>query len=232
MPSHIPKGFSIIVSAICLGAIALQNLPAPHANVVDGTTVTLIGIGLLPWLLQYVDTFKAGPSGIEIKRLAERVEETAEIARVTQVVATTGVGATALRTAVRTAPVERHKTRGLETELEDSPPSAAVQSVARGRKLSASVTPLAWNPDLFEIVFTVSSLPASPPLAERALVKFHLQSTFTQPDVTVEASGGVATLTRYALGAFLVSAEIPAEGVTLALDLAQVPDAPARFKAH
>jgi pYEATS domain-containing protein involved in immunity len=126
--------------------------------------------------------------------------------------------------------VEGRKTRGLETELDDFPAGGAVQSVARGRTLSAAVSSLSWNPDLFEIVLTVSSLPASPPLAERELVKFHLQSTFTQPDVTVEASGGVATLTRYALGAFLVSAEIPAEGVTLALDLAQVADAPDLFK--
>ena len=126
--------------------------------------------------------------------------------------------------------VEGRNTRGLETEPDDFPAGAAVQNVARGRTLSAAVSSLSWNRDLFEVALTVSSLPASRPTAERELVKFHLQSTFAQTDVTVEASGGVATLTRYVLGAFPVSAEIPAEGVTLALDLAQVAEAPILFK--
>ena len=252
------KARSLGISLICAVVIGLQMTGRAH---VDTTTLALIGIGVLPWLMEYVSAFKAGPGGIEITRIAERVEQNnallqttqasvtearaeatraADIAQVTQVVATTGVGKAQPAGGVPAAAAGR-RTRGFEDLAPDAgridaalaDPLAAVfgnGSESRGRILAASVKPLPWNPDLFELTLTVSSLPGQRPLKDGERVIFHLHPTFTPSVVEVTAVEGRARLVRYAWGAFTAGAEIPSDGTRLGLDLAELAGAPQVFR--
>ena len=72
---------SAAVTAACGLLIWLQ---VRHRAAVDGTTIGLVVIALVPWLMPFVELLKAGPGGIELKRLAEKVEEARQLAEASQ----------------------------------------------------------------------------------------------------------------------------------------------------
>ncbi len=99
-----------------------------------------------------------------------------------------------------------------------------------GRRLSAKVRHRANTRSnlLFRVELTVESTDPARPLG--GTVVFHLHPTFVQPRVEVEARDGRAThVIEAAYGAFTVGAEADAGATRLELDLATLPDAPARF---
>lgn len=96
-----------------------------------------------------------------------------------------------------------------------------------GRRLSARVETV--DEDWFKVVLRVDAVSGAPPIS--GLVRFHLHDTFGESAVPVTPVGGVAEIERFAYGAFTVGAEVENELDTyLELDLAQLPNAPPRFK--
>lgn len=101
------------------------------------------------------------------------------------------------------------------------------QSVRNGWIVTARVTQIV--PDWFRIILAVAAEPnAGKVLTGR--VTFHLHDTFTQPVVTVEASGGIAEYPCSAYGAFTVGILIESDGTPLEIDLADLESAPKEFR--
>jgi len=101
-----------------------------------------------------------------------------------------------------------------------------------GRVLRAKVTPVASDPDWFDVRLWVEPAEGGAPLEGE--VVFHLHDTFADQDPVVPVVGGRAELRRLAWGAFTVGAEADGGATTLELDLAALADAdaPAAFRAR
>jgi hypothetical protein len=102
--------------------------------------------------------------------------------------------------------------------------------VRNGRILSAEVR-ATDDADWFIVRLKVEPAQAnSKPLT--GPVTFYLHPTFSPDRVTVEAQGGKAEYEIESFGAFTVGAEADGGKTRLELDLATLPDAPARFRAQ
>jgi hypothetical protein len=101
------------------------------------------------------------------------------------------------------------------------------KSVSGGYILLASVTATDKSEAYFRVRIWVQSVEPSVVLTGK--VTFHLHDTFKQPDVVVAATDGIAEIERLAWGAFTVGAEL-GDGVTLELDLSELPGAPRAFR--
>jgi len=82
--------------------------------------------------------------------------------------------------------------------------------------------------DWYDIVLTVEA--AKPPRKLTGTVSFHLHDSFIDPHRTVAAVKGKASLNVKAYGAFTVGIEVKKDGTLLELDLAELKDAPKRFR--
>lgn len=82
--------------------------------------------------------------------------------------------------------------------------------------------------DWYSIILTVSSQDTSKRL--EGFVTFHLHDTFVEPVRQIEANNGEAVLELKAYGAFTVGVVIEKDGTTLELDLADLAEAPDRFR--
>ncbi|HEX2781365.1 MAG TPA: pYEATS domain-containing protein, partial [Gemmatimonadaceae bacterium] len=101
------------------------------------------------------------------------------------------------------------------------------RSVANGRTISATVTPIKGDRDWFDVEIDVRPTPGAPPVAGE--VTFYLHPTFNPPIKLVVAHDGVASLSLVSYGAFTVGA-IADDGATeLEFDLATIEGAPKRF---
>jgi len=98
------------------------------------------------------------------------------------------------------------------------------RSSESGRSLSASVR--AVNDAWFEVVLEVSG--STPPLT--GPVEFHLHPTFSPSVQRVESESNRAVLHVGAWGAFTVGATADEGRTRLELDLAQLPEAPTKFR--
>lgn len=102
---------------------------------------------------------------------------------------------------------------------------------ATGFTLSARVTPVVGRDDLFEMRIRVHAPEGF--LADGTPVVFHLHPSFTPPVVRTELRKGEAELIRRGWSAFTVGAVVEprnAAPVQLELDLAELSDAPRRFR--
>jgi hypothetical protein len=224
---------AVVITLIC---VYLSWLQLSRGVKVDGTTLGLFAIAVVSWLFPFIESFKAGPAGIEIKRLIETVEETKAAVETTKIHAVEAERAAKVAQIVSTSGVgKRPAVRLVETPAEsrDADDPLAGQfggsAHAKGFALSAKVTAVPSSSDLFEVVLTVRAGSQSL-LDDGTPVRFHLHPTFVPSVTEVAASGGEAQLTRYAWGAFTVGVEIPTKNVRLELALASLPDAPALFK--
>lgn len=104
------------------------------------------------------------------------------------------------------------------------------QPKANGRVLEATVQAMSDQMDLCKVVLKVSSTdPSRKPLTGR--VVFHLHPTFVRQEFPVNVNDqGVAELTLTAWGAFTVGAVADDGETRLELDLAELPDAPKKFR--
>lgn len=99
-----------------------------------------------------------------------------------------------------------------------------------GRLLDAEYDKI--DDDWVNVTLRVTSTDPERPI-DGSRVRFHLHDSFRRHVVTVKAKNGAADLTRYAYGAFTVGAEVEDEPETfLELDLAEDPEAPARFRSR
>lgn len=97
-----------------------------------------------------------------------------------------------------------------------------------GWRLSASVQEIAKN--WFEITLKLDGL--TPTLSNvSGTAVFHLHDSFARPVMTASIANGHAVMKRKAYGAFTVGVETP-DGTTLELDLAELPDAPQKFREN
>jgi hypothetical protein len=96
-----------------------------------------------------------------------------------------------------------------------------------GRLLTARVT-AAEQKDWYRIVLRVRSTEPEHPLAGE--VKFFLHPTFKHSEIKRAARRGESRLTLRAYGAFTVGVETDGGETCLELDLAEVPEAPRRFR--
>lgn len=101
---------------------------------------------------------------------------------------------------------------------------------SNGRKLSAVVSPVSWNPDYFNVELKLVS--TDPANALKGKVIFHLHPSFRNSDPTVEVVNGIASINVLAWGAFTVGAEADDGETQLELDLAQLNSAPALFRSR
>jgi hypothetical protein len=96
------------------------------------------------------------------------------------------------------------------------------------RLLSAEVV-ATGNPDWFLVRLRVESTDTKRrPL--KGKVMFHLHPSFTPAKVPVSVKNGVASLDRYAYGAFTVGATTDNNQIKLELDLSELPSAPTKFR--
>jgi hypothetical protein len=105
------------------------------------------------------------------------------------------------------------------------------QPVSNGRRLSAVVKPLPGDEDFFRLRIEVASTDeTNNPLTGK--VYFHLHDTFDEPDPVVKVRDGRAVLNLVAYGAFTVGAEADDRKTRLELNLAELDDAPRKFKEN
>jgi len=138
------------------------------------------------------------------------------------------------------APREQVQKRMLETSSQIQPGSDPSDpwkgqfggsSSINGRRLSATVTPLAGSPGLYSIHLSVSTTNTSNPLT--GMVQFFLHPTFNdQKPLVPVGPNSVAALDIVAWGAFTVGALADDGQTRLELDLSGLPDAPPEFRAR
>lgn len=99
--------------------------------------------------------------------------------------------------------------------------------IAGGWEVSAKVTELKTN------WFQIKLMLAATELGKKAdgIATFHLHDSFAEPVESSQVVRGKAELTLWAYGAFTVGVETP-DKVRLEIDLAELPDAPAQFRAN
>jgi len=100
---------------------------------------------------------------------------------------------------------------------------------ANGRKLGANVKASSDDPDWFDIDVWVESTGGTPLTGE---VVFHLHDSFIPAVLSVAAKDNVAQESLGAYGAFTIGAEADGGATRLELDLATLPDAPAKFRSR
>ena len=103
-----------------------------------------------------------------------------------------------------------------------------VISERNGRKLSATVKERQDLPDYYLVNIKVTSTSGMP---LKGLVNFHLHNTFINPDPIISVINNEANLyLKKVYGAFTVGAEMDNGNTRLELDLAELKDAPKKFK--
>lgn len=103
------------------------------------------------------------------------------------------------------------------------------QSESAGRRLEARVTPRPDSGDeIFDVRIALTSTDPNKPLSDP--VRFFLHNTFSPDKVVVVPKQGRAELSLCAWGAFTVGAIADGGQTKLELDLAKLPDAPAKFR--
>jgi hypothetical protein len=223
-----------------------------------GLVLLALSPWIAPKLLPFLETLKFG--GMELKfrkELEERVTNTEQLAHATaarfmppkppgrtrtkkalSVAAGAEEFATAvdsvlgiLDNAVPAPPLQSAEPPAADDNDDPNKGKFGEQRERDGYRLGAVVTAVPQTTGVFLVHASVEPSAGRPPLRDGAEVVFHLHPTFGPQPVTVQASGGVATLDRLAWGAFTIGVEV--EGVRLELDLASpkdVPDAPALFR--
>jgi hypothetical protein len=132
----------------------------------------------------------------------------------------------------RPAKIQTPSTLSTTTEVDPDDPVKGTfggKSTVKGWTLSATVEKTDRR-DLFWIEIVVTA-PVNEAKRDR-WVRFSLHPTFTPDWARVKLKDGWARLERTAYGAFTVGAAIEGVGVKLELDLPEVPDAPALFRAR
>jgi hypothetical protein len=97
-----------------------------------------------------------------------------------------------------------------------------------GRALTAEVKAVPDDDDWFQIKLRVVPEPGTPGI--KGMVTFYLHQSFAKNIKSVRAVGGEAKLSVFAFGAFTVGAVIDEEQVELELDLAELSNAPKKFR--
>jgi hypothetical protein len=120
----------------------------------------------------------------------------------------------------------------IESVIESDPNKGLFggKSTENNRSLTAKVLPDENSNENFKVHLEVRSTDPKNPLT--SAVVFHLHPTYTPAAKWVTPEEGVAKLDKDAWGAFTVGAEIADEPTRLELDLAQLPDAPEKFKSR
>jgi hypothetical protein len=234
-----------VLAVVCGGLVLLptaQRILRREVAEASWLTLALLGVAVLPWLLPFVSSFKAGTTGVELKlrdleakvdqnrqtleSMSADVKQTAQSAEVTRNAFVAGVGKL-----TRPAPSQSAVDPRVEV---DDPHKHKFGDASRrsGRELTGEVTPLPGTDELFEVRLEVEATSGAKPLADGTIVNFYLHPTFRQPTVPVSVTGGRAVLARLAWGAFTVGAEISSEAVRLELDLAALDSAPPVFRAR
>jgi hypothetical protein len=251
--TDVVRSIAELLLALVLVGIGLWQLFRLGDPVPAWVPLALIGLALVFYTLRgrVLSDAEIGPGGVKITmadlaRKAQAAEQKAEAAEVraeaaektanfSKTVATqigpslpgpSGEAAEGLRSAWAHPNLKRPK----------KPPSDDPQkgqwggeAERNGRILEAEVTPTD-EPEWFEVRLDVRSTDPAKPLTGR--VRFHLHDSYRVSKVTVKPKNGVASIERYAYGAFTVGAEVENEPDTfLELDLVDV-EAPAKFKAR
>lgn len=104
-------------------------------------------------------------------------------------------------------------------------------SQANNRILNATITPVAYNPELFKVTIDVKSTDQiAYPLVGK--VKFHLHPSFRNSTTEVDVIQDIARLNLLAWGAFTVGAVCDDGLTTLELDLSTIESAPSLFRSR
>jgi hypothetical protein len=102
------------------------------------------------------------------------------------------------------------------------------KSASNDRLITAKVQQTTWNSNYYEILMEVISTNNSKPLIGNVI--FHLHPTFANSTMEVTPINGIAKLRLISWGAFTVGVETDNQANQLELDLAELPDAPQRFR--
>lgn len=219
----------IIVGLISIG-LAVVRLRWPDLKI-DNTTILLLLLGALPWLLPHIKTLKlTGIGEIEFGQKLQAIQETVAA---TQSAVISGIGkspsAMGWQHSILTV------AEADEKEINSDPHKGKFGGAAthNGYRFRGAVKELPGTSELFEVVLSVDCL-RRPGLIDGQSVTFHLHPTFRPPVISVKARDGRAILKRYAWGAFTVGAvvETDSEQVMLELDLADLADAPSLFRSR
>ncbi|MDB5006263.1 MAG: hypothetical protein JWP45_656 [Mucilaginibacter sp.] len=103
-----------------------------------------------------------------------------------------------------------------------------MKSEVNGRKISATVSNIAFS-KYYQVVIKVESTDPAKPLTGK--VQFHLHNAFAYPDPVVPVTNNEAVYySLKALGAFTVGAEADGGATRLELDMSQLQNAPTKFR--
>lgn len=221
----------------------LANLKFHAIKTEDLALLVLAG---LPWVFPYLKTIKL-PGGVELqlKDIRQKVAEVAEgtkraeaTTKATQLAVTQGIG--------KDEPMVPRLGYGRATFAAESSPETEPEDVtssdpnkgkfggkaeSNGRRLTARVTSVSGNSELFLIQAQVTGSETAP-LQDGTRVSFHLHPTFHHSIVQVDVKNNKAALERVAWGAFTIGVKIEGESTSLELDLAELADAPALFRSR
>lgn len=224
---------TIFAALACLGAI-LRIVNVDLAKQIDETTLLYLGVAGALLLLRDVKSLAFGSYKVEFDRKFNELENKVENAQAAAI----GRGGSARSAESAGAGAERLKKTQpgfipVPGQVADDPWKGAFgkQRVSGTRELDAEVTPIG-TPGLFRVQLQVRSTnPRRAPL--RGSVQFFLHPTFgnDRPVVTV-GPGGTAELALTAWGAFTVGALADDGRTKLELDLAELSEAPADFRAN
>lgn len=217
---------SLAVSRVMVGFYHPDYSTRKNGGLIDEKTLLYLGVagGLL--LLKDVKSLAYGDLKLEFERRIDEVRITAQNAQA----AATGQGG---KTATQPSPFNMPlSTTGLSPGSVPDDPWKGVfgQSANESRKLEAKVVQGA-NPGYYRVYLQLKSLdPETNPL--KGSVQFFLHDSFanSKPVVAV-GPNGIAELTLDAWGAFTVGALADSGSTRLELDLSEVDEAPAAFKA-
>ncbi len=177
--------------------------------------LVLLLLAFLPWLSEFIDSFKLGKDNFEIKM--REIEKKADAAMDASI---RGVVRKPVLPDGRTT-----KTLGQASSLRrDNDPNFGKfggKAEANGRKLSATIEKIPDEDFYRRVILRVQSIDPKKPL--EGSVKFHLHNTFATPvfDEKVDKDG-IAQTSIISYGVFTVGAEADNGETRLELDLASL----------
>lgn len=205
----------IIISVLAITAL-IVHLTKWREIQFSWEALVLIAIALLPWLSEFIESFKFGKDSFELK--LREIEKKANAA----------IDAS-LRGVAKNPGVARSHEEIAESRADADPQKGkwGGKPAVNGRVLSARIEKIPNESFFRRVIVRVESTDLSRPLTGK--VVFHLHPTFTTPTFEEPVIDGVAETSLISYGVFTVGAETDNGETQLELDLVSLNDKKDQF---
>ena len=191
----------------------------------SNSDIILVVIAVIPWLPEFVKSFKIGKDGVEVTTQdLQKVEEKANAAMDASL---RGVVKSPIAPESPAAAGSHRKTAGSSKNNDPQKGKWGGSPTANNRLFSARIETIPDEQTFRRIVLRVESTDPAKPLTGK--VTFHLHPTFNKQDFDQSVVDGVAETSLVSYGAFTAGAEADEGETKLELDLTTLDDGMDQF---